>query len=463
MKVIYLKHYYSSIQICNSAHLSSDFLIQRITDIISRQGLIVCTENDYDYAYKLFISSEWITVCASHWDEPSSARRRESADFSRELCVPCLSVSEYSFMDDSTVSIEYFDTKGNALDYVGLNVTKQCRKLPEADWSAILSEKFTTKQFHEILTCDYDSAESALRALSPCFGMECSRLLSNYKTNLPKEQMTELYFKLKSTYKRKPPTVKKAFNAIFGSALEPLGFVKPKLRQPYYIRMVGDEILHIIGINDMKSHLVLFGAVATVYRKELHLDKTYRQNETWLKTAMDFYVENCAGNKAFDHRIQSGFAYQIDLDPLSVSSAVNGALDAALQWILPALDKIQTLKDVLDYDRIGISVPRLPLSENRFAAPYTDFAIRFLLDDPLADLEQRNAEVIKSIEKENALYNHTAEFIASDLAHYQKSLEESRKTLHVFLTDKEIHRQTLEELAQRKIHNTELLINYGVI
>ena len=463
MKVIYLNNYYSSIQICNSAHLSSDFLIHRITDIISRQGLIACTENDYDHAYKLFISCEWITVCASHWDEPSSARRRESADFSRELCVPCLSVSEYSLMDNSTISIEYFDTKGNALDYVRLNVTKQSRKLPEADWSAILSGNFTTKQFNEILKCDYDSAKSVLTALSPYFGIECSKLLSNYKTNLPKEQIIELYFKLKSTYKRKLPTVKKAFNDIFGSSLEPLGFVKPKLRQPYFIRMVGDEILHIIGINDMKSHLVPFGAVATVYRKELHLDKTYRQNETWLKTAMDFYVENCAGNKEFDNRIQSGFAYQIDLDPLSVSSAVSEALDATLNWILPALDKIQTLKDVLDYYRIGISVPRLPLSENRFAAPYTDFAIRFLLDDPLADLKQRNAELIKSIKKENELYNRTAEVIASNLAHFQKSLEESRKTLHLFLTDKEIHHQTLEELEQRKIHNTEFLINYGVI
>lgn len=463
MKVIHLNNYYSSVQICNSAHLSSDFLIQRITENISRQGLIACTENDYDYAYKLFISSEWITVCASHWDEPSSARRRESADFSRELCVPCLSVSEYSFMDNSTVSIEYFDTKGNALDYVGLNVTKQSRKLPEADWSAILSGNFTTKQFNEILKCDYDSAKSVLTALSPYFGIECSRLLSNYKTNLPKEQIIELYFKLKSTYKRKLPTVKKAFNDIFGSALEPLGFVKPKLRQPYFIRMVGDEILHIIGINDMKSHLVPFGAVATVYRKELHLDKTYRQNETWLKTVMNFYVENCAGSKEFDNRIQSGFDYQINLDPLSVSSAVSGALDAALKWILPALDKIQTLKDVLDYYRIGISVPRLPLSENRFAAPYTDFAIRFLLDDPLADLEQRNTELIKSVGKENELYNRTAEVIASNLAQYQKRLEESRKTLHLFLTDKEIHHQILEELEQRKIHNTELLTNYGVI
>ncbi|MCR4645179.1 MAG: hypothetical protein K5695_07200 [Oscillospiraceae bacterium] len=153
--------------------------------------------------------------------------------------------------------------------------------------------------------------------------------------------------------------------------------------------MIDDEILHIVGINDMKSHLVPFGAVATVYRQDLYLDKSYRQNETWLKRAMQFYVEDCAGKKEYDKRIKSGFEYVTALDPSSVASAVSGALDATIKWILPVLDNIQTLKDVLDFYKIGVSVPRLPLSENRFSPPYDDSVVCFLLDDPLSGLEER--------------------------------------------------------------------------
>ena len=37
-----------------------------------------------------------------------------------------------------------------------------------------------------------------------------------------------------------------AFDEIFGQALMPLGFVRAKLKQPYYIRLVNNEIIHIM-------------------------------------------------------------------------------------------------------------------------------------------------------------------------------------------------------------------------
>lgn len=41
-----------------------------------------------------------------------------------------------------------------------------------------------------------------------------------------------------------------AFDEIFGQALMPLGFVRAKLKLPYYIRLINNEIIHIIGMRE---------------------------------------------------------------------------------------------------------------------------------------------------------------------------------------------------------------------
>ena len=37
---------------------------------------------------------------------------------------------------------------------------------------------------------------------------------------------------------------------MFGEVFEPLGFVKVKSRHPYLVRLVGDEIIHVITIKE---------------------------------------------------------------------------------------------------------------------------------------------------------------------------------------------------------------------
>lgn len=70
--------------------------------------------------------------------------------------------------------------------------------------------------------------------------------------------------------------------------LEPLGFKKVKGRQPYFVRVVNDEIIHIITYVGVKStefgykafHLMC--GVATVYRKEINFSVSPSNNSDWL-------------------------------------------------------------------------------------------------------------------------------------------------------------------------------------
>lgn len=257
-------------------------------------------------------------------------------------------------------------------------------------------------------------------------------------------------------------SVKLIFKNIFGSALEPLGFKKAIINQMYYIRMIGDDIMHIIGINDMKTHIKVFGAVATVYRETLCLDKTFKQNEEWLKSAMDFYVKWHISDKPFDPQIQSGFLYYKSIDPNSIFTAMQDALSAAITWILPVLESVQTKKDILDFTQNNGSVISLPLQES-FAAPYCDTAIQYLLDDPLGDMEKRYEITMKALSEEDARFKRTPEEITESHARYEQMIDKSRKMLKLFLENEDVHRQTIEELARRKAHNTELLHKYGIL
>ena len=113
--------------------------------------------------------------------------------------------------------------------------------------------------------------------------------------------------------------------------------------------MINDEIIHIIGLREMVDFVVPFGAVATVYRQDLCLNKSFRQNENWFKTVMDFYARWHAAGQLADPSTLFNFSYLSYGDPETVKTAVRDAADAAETWILPVLDRVQTLKDVQDF------------------------------------------------------------------------------------------------------------------
>ena len=70
--------------------------------------------------------------------------------------------------------------------------------------------------------------------------------------------------------------VKKYFEEVFKDRFESLGFKPAKTKNLYSIRVINDEIIHIIGLREMVDFVVPFGAVATVYRKDLCLNKSFR-------------------------------------------------------------------------------------------------------------------------------------------------------------------------------------------
>ncbi len=83
-------------------------------------------------------------------------------------------------------------------------------------------------------------------------------------------------------------TLNTVFKEVFSEGLKDEGFVKIKGRQPYIVRVVNGEILHIITCRnewciekECKAFVVL-GGIATIYRPAINLTNTPKRNKDWL-------------------------------------------------------------------------------------------------------------------------------------------------------------------------------------
>jgi hypothetical protein len=464
-------NFITSTQIYNPKLLDRKQFINFFREEMKKNGYVTTSSDESEISYILRFADDckWVTITSDAYEKGNQLSQSDAGRIAKMLRTVCINTtvidSDCAILEMYGADKQKVDTLiiGRADDYFSEDI-----HLPsESAWKPILVDKSIWDKFCAIIKDSegYTFVEEGLAKLAPFIGMGSENILFYAEDSDENEQTVFLNFKKAEAKKEKKLTLNTLFTQIYGEVLEPLGFKKPKLHQLYYVRVINDEIIHIIGINDMKSHLVAFGGIATVYRKELCLDHSFRQNERWLRTLIDFYAKWHISNKPFNQEIQSGFHYHEYIESKPLSKAVQNALNESMTWILPVLDNVKTLKDVADYDECvfknHISVISLPLQES-LAAPYSDASIRFLLNDPLADLEQRYTSSLKLIDEEDIRCNRTQEEILRNRKEYEQRYNESCERIHMFLEDKEMHDQTLEELARRKKHNIEMLKKYNV-
>ncbi|WP_028504301.1 hypothetical protein [Ruminococcus albus] len=433
-----------------------------INAYMKKKGFVPCDNDEAvkTYIIALSVDQQWATLADMDSSDESRALFNDAKAVSKSMKLPCIT----EVVTDSDIAVlELFDKTGESADRIvvgdgeiygmGNNEIK-----PEC-WKPLLNNKADIEKLIE-LTGESDLlADERLSKISLLFGVDM--LADSDELGIRNdESILRLSFK---KAEEKKPTLNTLFTQIYGEALEPLGFKKPKVRMPLYVRVIKDEIIHIVGIHDMKSHLVPFGAIATVYREDLCIDRTFRQNERWYKRLKEFYLNWHISDKPFE---ESCFHYTDIIDYMPLSDAVKASLNATITWILPVLDNVKTLKDVADYDDLifkdYLSISALPL--NKFpGASYSDAAIRFLLDDLINDLEKRYSVLLKRSDEANIRFPRPQEDVLKSRLEYEQWYNEARERVQTFLEDEEIHKQTMEELERRKEHNLELLRKYKII
>lgn len=228
----------------------------------------------------------------------------------------------------------------------------------------------------------------------------------------------------------KPITLNAAFKQIIGKALEPFGFKVIKGRHPYIVRVINNEILHIITFrtespdySEGDKAFAIMGGIATVYRKKITLDQSPIQNYIWFNYMFDFYE---ALTDERDANVVSQLfrsCYYSD-KPESLISVMNAGAENLIKYVLPVMGKINDIDSSLDYMR-KFKKPCNSVQCTKICEYYPDEDEAFLYF--LSDKKEEYANILAN-----------------------------------FNIDKELHNWVMMEIENRKSENTEILKAYDL-
>ncbi len=251
----------------------------------------------------------------------------------------------------------------------------------------------------------------------------------------------------------------------YSEALAPYGFKKLKGRYPYFVRMVGEEILQVItyynewAMNPRRTFCMVCG-MATVYRGEIDLESSPRDNTSWRQPYREIYMDShpfCSREDvpkySFEYEMPDEpsaqkFPREVIPYPLpSMQEAIEHTLDLTKQEIIPVFDTVTDLKTCAKYFH-----------------KYDSLCMRMDERSPF-DWVLNYREQLFNLK----VYNNVDEFSATRLEIYgeetmpSEGLQKQTALFERLLNDPDIHAKALAELERRRQRNTETLRKYGLL
>lgn len=346
-------------QIYNDKNLEKEKFLDFFKEKMKSEGFIDCNrdESELSYILKFADNSNWVTVTSEEYEPGSIKTDKDAGRIAKMLGTSCINTS---VIDSDCAVMNLFDKSGKKVDslimgraddYFGDNIP-----LPvEKKWSAFLSDNSSWKQLLEVRNGEYVFVEEGLSKLALLLGMDVSNItFSSENVRENDETVVFLDFKKEEVKGAKKLTLNTAFKQIFKDALEPYGFKFIKGKHPYMVRVVNDEILHIITYCEafpeypMDKAFELLGGVATIYRKRISLDKSPKQNYNWL---FNVFIYHNALMNVFDpqmNRLLYKSRYYSDNNE-SLISAVQEAVERTKKYLLPVFDKANDIDSCMDY------------------------------------------------------------------------------------------------------------------
>ena len=443
-------NFFTSTQIYSSDAAKRDKFIDTFCKAMEKEGYVTCDgdEAEKSYILKFADNCKWVTITSEEYGEGSQTALSDTGRIAKMLKTTCINTtvidSDCAVMEMYGKNGKKADTfaMGRADDYFGDDISLPSEKV----WKPFLAEGMTWEQLCIILNNseNYTFVENCLSELAPIIGMDDSNILfSAEDAEENDEQTVFLNFKKarpaiimtiagKEVKPQKPLTLNAAFKEIVGNALEPFGFKVIKGRYPYIVRVINNEILHIITFrtespdySEGDKAFAIMGGIATVYRKKITLDQSPIKNYIWFNYMFDFY--NALAEERDTNIIGQLFksCYYSD-KPESLISAMNKGAVNLIKYALPVMNKINDIDSSLDYMR-EFKKPCNPRQCEKICTYYPD-------------------------EDEAFLY-----FLSESWQDKQPEF------LNEFINNSGFHEWVTAELERRKAENLEILKGYGII
>jgi len=468
---------FTTIQIQNRNQLKPEQFIKGLSTYMKANNFVPATEEDAEASFELTFSKDrrWVSFCLPENEYCGKEAIETAQEIAKAIKSTCITAD---VIDSDFVEINLFNEIGQDKVYVGTpyGMEPETKQRNLDFWKPLLVENYTLEQLQEIWNGDYIFKEEALLKMAPLLGLDKELMAESPKIKPEDFDTLTLHLK-KAGNKQKgkaPTTLNAAFKQVFGEALAPLGYMKIKGKQPYFVRVIDGEILHVItyknegsGGESTYKEFNILGGVATVYRQSIDLSISPRDNTSWLDRNFKFYSEvTTSGFDTIFRKSISTFSYT-NGDSQSILGEVKRSLKVTKQIMLPLLNKMTNYESYLKYlrkynlNRIVIYGDDEQFGNNSFGNSDNE-GLLYVKANYRGDF----METIKSRE-EYAIscpygFRGKSESYEEYYEVFCKRLNEIRVKLDEILDNPDKYANALAELERRKAANTEILRSYGL-
>lgn len=414
---------------CGKARFEKAF-----AEVMKKRGFTFCDEDEAAVSYFYACGGDWVTLTNEGYGKDTGVY-----DDARELAA-ALNTSAFSVevVDSDFADLRLFgENEDKAIVGDGMGYGVANGRGDREKWKPLIAAGKTFDMLAELW--EKRDVEKALYRSAEVFGIIPEYMSADFD-ELSEKEAVPFFFK---KFKTKNMSLNAAFFKVFGEALEPLGYKKIKSKYPYFVRVVTDEIIHVISYNNYKrcydpghNYIIIQGGVATVYRARLDLTHTPKM-ENWLRSNCDFYNYWIERNSLERDEELTKRLYSNPSSPEEPFKAMESELELAKRFMLPALAKAVSIETCIEH---GFGMDIFLYDDGCFGATYgnsyyNDGLIYFKTDRSVFDNIFKNAR--------------------SDFAMKQKAYFER---VHA---DHELYAEVQAELERRKAVNTEVLRSYG--
>lgn len=437
----------------NTLHVKSsnrEAFIAGFEWIMKKEGFVPCSDTDEAEVAFAAAFSEGGWVSLSNGDDSAVGLAKLSERLAKDLLLPSFTVeavdSDFAIIELCSPDKKTKIRKSRLVvgDGEGYGVEKAPILLD--DWKPLF-QNGGAEEFLAAAGQDGDFVEDALCELGKILGIQPAVMAwchDEFEEKIGRGgEVISLAFKKKA---EKKLTLNAAFKRVFGEALAPLGYRLIKGKYPYFVRVVSDEIIHVISCyNDKKcydrnhDYIVIKAGVATVYRPEIDLTKNPKW-ENWLTTNCEIYIYRIEHNlEERDDELKRNLYNHPSL-PDDIIKGMEYQLAMTKRFILPALDKAMTIDSCIENDfelRMSLTI-------------YDDGSFGTTEGNGYFDEGMLYFKTDRSV-YENITRNSVSEDALRRRAYFEK--------VH---NAPELYNAVQAELERRKKENTEKLRSYGL-
>lgn len=463
----------TTVQIKNNIDRSS--FINSFCDVMKKRGFVPCVENEAALSYALAFSEDgWVTLASEDYRDNPKKAQDDLKYLADGFKTSAFSV-EVVDSDFAILSLNSGDTVivGDGSGYGIEDPSRGNRKY----WESLLASGKAWEQFTEIVEKNSTFVEETLSELAVVLGILPEHICADFSELSDSENVALMYFK-KAAAKEKAMTLNAAFKQVFGEALEPLGFKLIKSKYPYFVRLIGDEIIHVITCRKVNSNVLInygkrfyayeiVGGVATVYRAKIDLNKN-PNDLFWLFSNCNIYTKQHPYDCDLKYRSEIlEFRYNPE-DYEQMKDSLNGALKITEHNLLPLFNTLIELEDCVDYyfniNRSIVGANVESIMDGDKGSECDESLIYFKISDYHKFINRKIEEAVSNINHEIHLRPNS--YILQNYDEYIKKVKYTIGGIVVRLdgiaNDSTMFEKVKCELQQRKKTNSEILKGYGL-